>query len=107
MAAVDAMAKSLPPESAIRVVGTRGQPVLANVARLKQDYPLLYWSTKSVDTRDVQKNLLVDMRDSGLYKEIAITPENVTGLLMERVRAKCDNQAVVNRCAELLGDYVS
>lgn len=102
--AVDECAKGLPPGSAIRLVAEKGEPILHAINRLRRQYPMLQWTSKSVDVKDVQKNLLVDLR--GSFQEVQITSENITELLMPRVMRRTDNPAVQERCSQFLGELV-
>lgn len=100
LAKVEAVCKSLPNHSSVRLIAEKGSPILHAIARLRREFPMLQWASKSVETKDVQKNLLVDLRAD--FKEIAITPETIYPLLMDRIRAKSDNHVLTNRCSELL-----
>lgn len=92
-------------DSACRVLGERSHPIFTNLSRLKQAYPTIQWSTKTQDIKDVQKNLLVDLRSE--FKEVMLTSENLPSLLMERVLRRTDNPALQARCRELLHEAVS
>lgn len=96
--------QSLPLDSSVRVVAERGNPILANLARLRQDYPHIRWVGKAVETSNKPEGLLLDLRPA--TQEIPITPENISELLMERIRVKCDNPRVVARCIELLPTFL-
>jgi hypothetical protein len=97
---IEDVCKSIPPNSSVRLIAEKGSTVLHSIARLRREYPMLQWTSKSVEVKDVQKNLLVDLRSE--FKEIAITPETLYDLLMPRIDAKATNPALTNRCSELL-----
>lgn len=101
MEQVNAMAESLPPGSAIRIVADKGEPILHALGKLRRQYPTLQWTSKSVDVKDVQKSLLVDLR--GEFKETPITAQNIKELLMPRILNRTDDQAVIDRCHHFLG----
>lgn len=101
MGRVNALADTLPDGSAIRIVADKGEPILHAIGKLRRQYPLLQWSSKAVDVKDVQKSLLVDTR--GDFKETPITSENIKELLMPRIYKRTDDQAVIDRCHHYLG----
>jgi hypothetical protein len=100
LALIDKTVKTLRPDSAIRLVAERGDPILHALARVRKDYYQFQWTTKSVEVKDVQKNLLVDLR--GEFKEIDITPDNVFDLMMERIQRRAPADPVYHRAADLL-----
>jgi hypothetical protein len=102
---IEAFAGSLPKGSAIRLVAEKGDPILHSIARLRKEWPDLQWTSKSVEVKDVQKNLLVDQRAN--FTEIQITRDNVSDLLMARVKRRTDNPVIHNRCNDYLREYVS
>lgn len=99
-----ALAATLPLDSSVRIVAERGNPILANLARLRQDYPHIRWVGKPVENHEKVEPLLLDLRPD--VEAPPITPDNIADLLMERIRDKCDNPAVVARCAELLPTFL-
>jgi hypothetical protein len=102
---VNAQAESLPAGSAIRLVAEKGEPILHAISKLRRQYPMLQWTSKSVDVKDVQKSLLVDLRSD--FKEVAITSANIVELLMPRIKRRTDNPAVQERCSQFLGESIS
>jgi hypothetical protein len=101
MATVNAAADVLPSGSAIRIVADKGEPILHAIGKLRREYPMLQWSSKSVEVKDIQKNLLQDLR--GEFKETPITSENIKELLMPRILNRTDDQTVIDRCHHFLG----
>lgn len=97
---IDDTVKHYPEDSAIRIQAVKGDAVLTNLDVLRKKYPHLSWTTKSVDQASVQTNLLVDMRST--FTQVAITRQNITGLLMERVRGMCADPRVISRCQQRL-----
>lgn len=95
---------SLPLDSAVRVVAERGHPILTNLARLRQDYPHIRWTGKALEAGEKPESLALDLRPN--VQEVPITPGNIADLLMARISTKCDNPAVVARCAELLPTFL-
>lgn len=100
---IDELGTSLPRGAAVRLIVERGHPILTEMNRLKLCYPHVAWSTKAVDKGTSAKELLQDYRSA--FEEITLTPENITDLLMARVRAKTTNPKVAERAARFLGDY--
>lgn len=100
LAKIEAACQTVPPNSSVRLIAEKGSTVLHSIARLRREYPMLQWTSKSTEVKDVQKNLLVDLRAE--FKEVAITPETLYELLIPRIEAKATNPALTNRCSELL-----
>lgn len=104
MTKVEAVANTLPPHSALRLLLSKSDVLLAAFSQLKKNYPLIQWSTKSVEMKDVQKQLLVDLRDE--FQAIPITKENITELLLERIKKRTEDPAILQRCASYLEEHV-
>ena len=80
--------KGLPDDSFVRVSCLSGNPILENMHELAIRWPLLTW-TKICRDLKTQKSELNE-NDLGLldYPRITITPDNITKLLLERIRSR-------------------
>lgn len=105
--ALEKVSKEVPTrkDSACRIVAERGHPIFTNLAKLKQNYPFIHWTTKVQGAKDVQKNLLVDLRKS--FKEVYLTPQNLPTLLMERVMKLTDDSELIARCREIITETMT
>ncbi len=105
-AAMEALSvvQDLPLDSAVRIIAERGHPVHLSLSSVRKLYPHVLWTTKLVDIADAQKNLLVDLRET--FQELTLTPENVKVLLLDRLRRKGIDDALLARCETTLNDFV-
>jgi len=105
LALIDATVATLRSDSAIRIVAERGDPILHALARVRKEHPQFQWTTKSVEVKDIQKHLLVDLR--GEFAEVEITPITVVPLLLERLQRRHPTDAVYRRATEILTELVN
>lgn len=90
----------LPDDSHIRLEVNSDSPALAALDVIKKTYPLLNWTTKKADRADVQKNLFQDTR--GQFQQTNFTRQNLPQILMERIRQRHTDPALLAMCeAEL------
>lgn len=100
LSSINVAVASVPPDSHIRIKGGQQDPILANLDVLRKQYPNLHWTSKVVEKEQVQQNLLVDLRDT--YNQIQITPENLTGLIMERIAQLTQDPLEIALCERQL-----
>lgn len=96
----------LPEDSSIRVQANKDDPILANFDVLRREYPHIHWSSKPNEAveKDVQKNLLVDLRSA--YASVQITRDNLEELLMERIGLRTNDPDQLQRCARRIQEVV-
>lgn len=92
-----------PRDSAVRLVLGRDSPILTNLAKIKILYPHIEWTTKTLASEEVQKNLLVDLRSQ--FKEVVLTPTNAAEILLERLAKSQAPERVIHRAQSLLESY--
>ena len=101
---VDAIAK-LPEGSHLRIAATKQDPILASMDLMRRKYPHLHLTSKVTEGASVQANLLVDLRST--FQQINITSNNITELVMSRLRTMTTDDRVLARCAQRLSEIVS
>lgn len=101
---LDKEIEKLPEHSDVRLAVLKGSEVVADMSFLKQRYPNVNFSKPKVITDKEgmkDKEALIDMSDT--YQPIHITPENIKGLLMERMTGK---DMSLERVEELLDSII-
>ena len=91
-----------PNGSYIRVIGSGDKPVITNMNVLVSRYPLLIWS-RLVKDKVVEDKITEEGSDVD-YIPITITPENLKGLLMNRVFHSDVDSNVVLIAEKILND---
>ncbi len=95
-------AADLPMDSHARIKAKAGDPILASMREIKSLYPHVFWSEKTMESKDVQKTMMVDKRSE--FRQTQLTEQNLPELLMARIRAKVSDPVLLKRCAELLAE---
>lgn len=94
--------RDLPVDSFVRIAAPRDDALLASLEIIRKTYPHVRWSVKTTDSKEVQKNLLVDLRTS--FQQTNLTRSNLPDLLMQRVRSMTQDSEVLAQCETLLAE---
>lgn len=94
--AVEKVCNELPDDSYIRIKANRDDPVVGGLSSLKDRYPLLNWDTKFSTNQQSGTSTLDDLNIK--YKGVEITRENITQLMVDRIRPAADDEDLVKRC---------
>lgn len=102
---VDDVAKTLPEESHVRIIGSKQDTIMASLDQLRSKYPHLFFVSKEDKDTVVSKETLINLRNS--YQPIAIHNRNIKKLLMDRLKEKGVESRLISRAEELLDECIA
>lgn len=101
---VESQIANIPDNSFIRVSCLKGNPLLENIHELTLRWPLYYWS-KIV--RDIKEDE-VEIEENELsvidFNPITITRDNITKLMMDRIRARGVSYDILDTTEKVIND---
>lgn len=98
-ALVDAVARTVPDESFLRVRANIGSPVLNSQKRMEERWPTIRWT---LEPNERVERTRVEIVRENTYSPITITPENIVRLVQEKMTANGVEPAVAQVGLELL-----
>lgn len=96
--------RNLPKGSFVRVQAEKTAAILMSLDVLRKNYPDIRWSSLSQDLKDVQTNLLVDMRAT--FHQISITRNNIEELLMAKLSGMTSDEKLLSRARARLQEMI-
>ena len=94
----------LPVDSHVRIQANKEDPIVSSLDTLKKQYPQFHWSSKISTDKTSARETLVDQRAK--YKGIDINRENIANLVKERLEAKTQDPALLERSQTLLSEVI-
>lgn len=89
--------------SHVRVKADKTDPILQSFDVLRKRFPLIHWTSKVGESQAQQASLLVDLRSS--FVSIQITRENLSELLLAKVKQLTQDPLVLERCAKRIEEF--
>ena len=91
-----------PEGSFIRIRANPGDPALAALKVLQTTYFGYNWSTPKVDSNTTATAKEIQQALTTKFQAISITPENIVGLVMDKIKQKSKNLVLIDHCQLLL-----
>lgn len=104
IAKVEQTCETLPDGSHVRIQARRTDSIFTGLSAVREQYPLLFWSTKEIKDDVNKTDTLTKL--SAKFKGVEINRENIVELLMKRIEGQCDDPAVLSRCRQRLEEVV-
>lgn len=93
-----------PEDSHLRLFVGKDDPILAAFDSIKKLYPQFHWTVKIDRSEDTQKALFQDKR--GQFQQTNFTKDNLTHILLERIRKRYQDPELISACERALQEYV-
>lgn len=104
LAHVDREAANLPEGSHVRVLADADNPILTNMEVLIRRYPLFFWTKKANDIEEQAPQVSED--EEQVYVPIALTKDNLAGMLMERIARSGAPEPVLSASRSILKEVI-
>ncbi|MNP98179.1 hypothetical protein D3C85_107920 [compost metagenome] len=101
---VDAMVDTLPIDSHVRILAENGSPILVGIKEVIDRYRLHWITQKPVGVEKINREAVSQIVIP--FTSAAITPDNIIGMVMERVRERTTDPLLIATAQELLNGQV-
>ena len=102
IAKIDAVCTQLPEGSFARVEAEHDNPITSNLVMLIRRHPHITWSDHVLRGNEEQEKLVEEVEEDLEYTPITITPDNIVGLLMQRISALAPPAEVLDEVESIL-----
>lgn len=93
--------KDLKENSYVRIEANSDNPIFTNIDTLVSLYPTLVWSKSTIEAKSEEKQI---SEEETLYEPILLTKENLTTLLIERVKRSFTNEKILSSINQILNE---
>lgn len=103
-AQIDRYVKDLPMDSFVRIEADVGNPILLNMQQVMLRYPEFNWTKIARKEKKAQEDAAAQLQQS--YAHVALTKDNLGGLLLSRVADSAPPTAVLEAARRLIGEVL-
>lgn len=101
---IDKLVDTMPIDSHVRIIAEKGAPILVGFKEVVDRYRLHWITQKTVGEEKINREAV--SRIITPFTPASVTPDNINGIVMERVRQRTDDPALIASIQELLNGQV-